>query len=118
MTTRIAIDMLLVRRDIRQENIILRWVDARQMLVDSLTKISVKPDLLRATLKSGQYIIVEEGDVLKRRERERLARSKKARKRKAWILRNRLNWDCSCWGFRRACTCRGVQWQFLWQTFS
>ena len=35
---RVAIDMLLVRRDLRSPNAVLRWVDTRQMLSDALTK--------------------------------------------------------------------------------
>lgn len=34
---RTAIDMLIVRRDLRESNTSLRWVDSRQMIVDMLT---------------------------------------------------------------------------------
>ena len=52
---RMAIDMLLVKRDIARDNIILRWIDTKQMLCDCMTKTSVPPDLLRAVLKSSKY---------------------------------------------------------------
>ena len=44
---RMAIDMLLVRRDFRENNMVLRWVDTRQMPADCLTKTSADPNFLR-----------------------------------------------------------------------
>ena len=56
---RVAIDMLLVRRDLRSTNAILRWVDTRQMLSDALTKLNADPEFMHYVLKFGQYIVVK-----------------------------------------------------------
>ena len=61
---RLAIEMLLLRRDLRDHNAELKWVDTRQMLVDCMTKTKIRPDLRRHVLKSGSYCLLE---VLKRK---------------------------------------------------
>ena len=48
---RIAIDMLLLRRDLLATNATIRWVDTRQMLSDALTKINVNIEFLLFVLK-------------------------------------------------------------------
>ena len=48
---RLAIDVLLIRRDIRQNNCTLRWVETRQMLSDALTKMTVPLDFLHFVLR-------------------------------------------------------------------
>lgn len=68
---RVAIDMLLVRRDLRSTNAVLRWVDTRQMLSDALTKLNADPEFMQYVLKFGQYIVVKETDSLKWRSQER-----------------------------------------------
>jgi len=73
---RLAIDMLLVRKDIRKENTSLHWIDTRQMLSDSLTKLDVNCDFLRFVLRCGNFIIVEEKDSLKWRLEERNTRKR------------------------------------------
>ena len=40
---RIAIDMLLVRRDIRESNMALRWVETKQMIADRLQRSAPTP---------------------------------------------------------------------------
>lgn len=67
---RLAIDMLLVRKDIRKENTSLYWIDTRQMLSDCLTKLDVNCDFLRFVLRCGNFILVEEKDSLKWRLEE------------------------------------------------
>ena len=57
---RMAIDMLIVRRDIRNNNINLRWVESGHMLADSLTKVQAPVDLLLFVLKNGWYTVVQE----------------------------------------------------------
>ena len=52
-----ALDMLLVRRDIQQHNMILRWVDSRQMIADSLTKVSADAGFLRFVLFMGSTLL-------------------------------------------------------------
>ena len=68
---RLAIDMLLVRRDIRSNNMCLRRVDTRQMIVDALTKVSADQGFLRFVLKCGEYMVVAENRSLDWRTRER-----------------------------------------------
>ena len=64
--------MLVVRADLRSQKITLRWVDSRQMLVDSLTKMTAGPDFLLFTMKYGKYICVDEGQTLEWKAQERL----------------------------------------------
>lgn len=54
---RMAIEMLIVRRDIRKNNIVLRWVATQQMLVDCLTKLGASADFLLRCLKEGRYCV-------------------------------------------------------------
>lgn len=54
---RMAIDMLTVRRDIRQNNINIRWVDTKQMIVDALTKTNASADYLLFVLRDGKYSV-------------------------------------------------------------
>ena len=68
---RLAIDMLVVRADLRSQQITLRWVDGRQMLVDSLTKMTASPDFLLFVMKYGKYICVDEGQTLEWKAQER-----------------------------------------------
>ena len=56
---RLAIEILLLRRDVRKYNVILRWIDTAQMLVDCMTKTKVKPQLMRHVLATGKYAIME-----------------------------------------------------------
>jgi hypothetical protein len=79
---RLAIDMLIVKRDVNAENIHLRWIDTRQMLCDTLTKSSAPADLLRTVLRTGKYIIVEEKDMLVQKEQERLDRQQRQQQKK------------------------------------
>ena len=68
---RLAIEMLIVRRDLRNQNSELRWVDTRQMLSDPLTKISADCNFLRFVLKKGLLIVVEESNQLMWRKEEK-----------------------------------------------
>ena len=67
---RLAIDMLLVRRDIRQNNMIRR----RQMVANPLTKTCEAAGFLRFVLRGGEYILVEEHKSLEWRSREKMLR--------------------------------------------
>ena len=57
---RMAVDMLIVRRDTRKNNIVLRWVESKHMLADTLTKLNAPADLLLHVLKEGFYCVVME----------------------------------------------------------
>ena len=61
---RLAIEILLLRRDVRKYNVVLRWIDTAQMLVDCMTKTKVKPQLMRHVLATGKYAIMEESAML------------------------------------------------------
>ena len=54
---RMAIEMLIVRRDIRLNNITLRWVETKQMLVDCLTKPTASVEFLLRCLREGKYAV-------------------------------------------------------------
>ncbi len=51
---RLAIEMLIVTRDLRNQNSELRWVDTRQMISDPLTKVKADCSFLRFVLKRKQ----------------------------------------------------------------
>ena len=71
---RMAIDMLVVRADLKSQKIMLRWVDTRQMIVDALTKMNAKPDFLLFVLRYGRYVCVEESVSLNYKALERSMR--------------------------------------------
>ena len=61
-----AIEMLIVKNDLRAHNIQLRWVATYQMVGDILTKKGVPVDLLRKVLQWGKFVIVEDISILPR----------------------------------------------------
>ena len=61
---RLMIELLLMRRDLKMNSVTLRWIDTKQMLVDCLTKVRVKPHLLRYVMYTGEYAIMEEKKML------------------------------------------------------
>ena len=69
---RMAIDMLVVRKDLKSQGVKLRWVDTRQMLVDSLTKMSADPSFLLFVLRFGRYICIQEDISLQWKAQERM----------------------------------------------
>ena len=71
---RLAIEMLLLRRDLLRNAVILRWIDTAQMLVDCMTKLSVRPSLMRYVMKTGRYTIHEEQEMLDARKSQRVQR--------------------------------------------
>ena len=54
-----AIDMLLVPRDIRQNNIILKWSETANMLADVLTKLNAPTRMLFHVINGGGYGVQE-----------------------------------------------------------
>ena len=62
---RLAIEMLLVKKDVNKENVSVRWVPTYQMLADGLTKIGAPMTLFRRTIKEGRAILVEDDEVKK-----------------------------------------------------
>ena len=75
---RMAIDILLVRRDLRASNMTLRWVDTRHMMADPLTKTSADPSFLRFVFKEGQYIVIKEDKSLLWKAKEKELKAVKA----------------------------------------
>ena len=57
---RMAIQMLMVRRDVKQNNVCLRWVDTGSMLADCLTKSTAAAGLLLNVFRNGRDGIVFE----------------------------------------------------------
>ena len=87
--TRVAVDMLLVRRDIRDTNMELRWVDTRQMIADALTKTNADPSFLRFLFKHDEYIVVQEDRSLQWRQKERELRIG-AKERAQWMSKGHV----------------------------
>ena len=73
---RLAIEILLLRRDIEKYGVCLRWIDTKQMLVDSTTKTKVKPSLMRHVIKEGAYVIMEEQSMLDAKRELRIQKQK------------------------------------------
>lgn len=69
---RTAIDMIVIKADLRAQNASLRWVDARQMEADALTKLGAIPDFLYFVLKHGKYIVIREGASLLLKVQEKM----------------------------------------------
>ena len=72
---RLAIEILLLRRDVRRYNVTLRWIDTAQMLVDCMTKTRIKPQLMRHVLATGRYAIMEENAMLEAKRAHRHTRN-------------------------------------------
>ena len=62
---RIAIEMLLVKRDIDKDNVIIRWLPTDHMLIDGLTKQGVNLDFLRKVLSEGRVTLKEDDTILR-----------------------------------------------------
>ena len=58
-----AIEMLIVKEDLRTHHIHLRWVATYQMLGDVLTKRGVSVGLLNKIMEWGKFVIVEDNDL-------------------------------------------------------
>ena len=98
---RLAIDMLLVRRDIRRNSMCLRWVDTRQMIADALTKSSADLGFLRFVLKYAECMLVAEHRSLDWRLKEREERKAARGSRRSSVLAS------VCVKYHRVC----VKWQ-------
>ena len=73
---RLAIEVLTLRRDLQRHGVTLRWIDTEQMLVDCMTKTSVKPTLMRHVLATGRYAIMQEEQMLEHKRTQRQARKR------------------------------------------
>ena len=58
-----AIEMLIVKEDLRAHNIHLRWVATYQMIGDILTKIGVPVGLISKIMDWGKFVIVEDESI-------------------------------------------------------
>jgi hypothetical protein len=77
-----ALDALVVKEVLQRANIIVRWVPSNLQLADSLTKDSAAScDLLRGTVRSGEYTIGDEVETLQRRAKEKALRLKRGAER-------------------------------------
>jgi hypothetical protein len=70
---RTAIDLAIIRNDLQRSNSLVRWIEGTVQLADSLTK-DMQPDLFRATMRRGDYVIADEAQPLQYRETERARR--------------------------------------------
>ena len=57
---RMAIEMLLVKNDIKVHNITLKWIATKQMIVDVLTKLGAPMSLLLRVLREACFILKED----------------------------------------------------------
>ena len=69
---RVAIDISILRDEFRRQGGLIRWIDTRAMIADSLTKDCL-PFYLRHIMEHGQWSIMEEGVALQKKCLERLA---------------------------------------------
>ena len=58
-----AIEMLIVKEDLRAHNIHLRWVATYQMIGDILTKIGVPVGLISKIMAWGKFVLVEDESI-------------------------------------------------------
>lgn len=82
---RTAIDMLLIKAELRSQQMTMRWVDTRQMIVDCLTKLSANPDFLCFVLRFGVYVVVQEGVSLQWKAQERLQKKMASPSSKGYV---------------------------------
>ena len=72
---RTAIDMAILKEELDESKAMVRWIDGkRHQVTDPLTKKNGNADLLRAILSRGEFVLTEESEVLKIKERERESR--------------------------------------------
>eukprot|EP00974_Lingulodinium_polyedra_P097951 9494974-Lingulodinium_polyedra.AAC.1 len=63
--------MIIVRESLHRLSCTLRWAPTNYQLADVLTKDAAEPaDLIRATVRSGEYQLSDEGQVLARARAE------------------------------------------------
>ena len=55
-----AIEMLLVKHDIKEHGIELKWVATKQMIVDVLTKVGAPVSLFLRVLREACFILNED----------------------------------------------------------
>ena len=67
---RTSIDVALIKQELKDLNGVIRWIDGRTMLADSLTKVA-KSDYLRHVMLPGRWSILEEGASLQKKLSER-----------------------------------------------
>ncbi|CAE7240458.1 RE1 [Symbiodinium sp. CCMP2592] len=68
---RVAIDMLLLKSDLSDSNVVLRWLDTKQMVVDGMTKSNASIDYLLYVLRQGEFIVVRESKSLEWKAQQR-----------------------------------------------
>ena len=71
---RTALDIAVMRDDLARGNTVLRWVDTKAQLADTLSKARGDSDLLRSVLRSGKLVIVDEPTAMEMKKQERTER--------------------------------------------
>ena len=56
---RLAIERLLVKRDVKKEGVEVKWLPTEHILVDDLTNLGAPMELLHKALNEGRMILVE-----------------------------------------------------------
>ena len=71
---RTALDIAVMRDDLARGDIALRWVGTKAQLADTLSKSRGDSDMLRAVLRSGKLVIVDEPTAMEMKRQERVER--------------------------------------------
>ena len=66
MDKRLAIEMLLVKKDVSRDNVAVKWVPTYQMLAHGLTNLGAAMGLFRRTLREGKTVLVKDEEIKKR----------------------------------------------------
>ena len=71
---RSAIDLVILREDLRRRRMFLRWVDGKAQVADALTKLHGDGDLLRAVRRQAFTVLVEAPENMAARRQEKKER--------------------------------------------
>ena len=69
--TRSAVDLAIIREDLRRPRMFLRWVDGKVQVADALTKLHGDSDLLRALCRQLFTVLVEAPEIMAARRQEK-----------------------------------------------
>ena len=73
---RSAIDLAIIRVDLRRPRMFLRWVDGKVQVADALTKLHGDGDLLRDVCRQAFTVLVEAPEIKAARRQEKKEREK------------------------------------------
>ena len=88
---RSAIDVAIIREDLRRPRMFLRWVDGKAQVADALTKLHGDGDLLRGVCRQAFTVLAEALEIMaarrqEKKERERVPRVKSPSKLRESVI--------------------------------